>query len=54
MTDLQTYLRPYRFTNPARMVMRRGASLLVEAMARHLHGRVLDIGCGEKAKRHSG
>jgi SAM-dependent methyltransferase len=34
------------------MVIRRGALLLVRAMGGHLHGRVLDIGCGEKAKRH--
>ncbi len=52
MTDLQTYLRPYRLTNPARMVLRRGAQLLLRAMDRHLSGRVLDIGCGAKAKRH--
>ncbi len=52
MSDLQSYLRPYGLTNPARMVMRRGAELLVPAMARHLRGRVLDIGCGSKAKRY--
>jgi len=52
VTDLQTYLRPYRLTNPARMVLRRGAQLLLRAMDRHLSGRVLDIGCGNKAKRH--
>jgi len=49
--DLQAYLRPYGITNPARMVVRRGAALLIRAMDSHLHGRVLDIGCGEKAKR---
>ncbi len=32
--------------------MRRGAELLVSAMDAELHGRVLDIGCGRKAKRH--
>jgi ubiquinone/menaquinone biosynthesis C-methylase UbiE len=34
------------------MVVRRGAELLIEAMDAHLGGRVLDIGCGLKAKRH--
>ena len=34
------------------MVMRRGAALLEQAMQEHLFGRVLDIGCGAKAKRH--
>ena len=51
MRDLQAYLRPYGITNPARMVVRRGAALLILAMDRFLRGRVLDIGCGEKAKR---
>jgi ubiquinone/menaquinone biosynthesis C-methylase UbiE len=52
MTDLRRYLEPYGLAHPARMVMRRGAQLLVRAMDAHLHGRVLDIGCGLKAKRH--
>ena len=52
MTDLQSYLRPFRLSNPARMVIRRGAKLLVAAMTEHLRGRVLDIGCGEKSKRY--
>ncbi len=52
MRDVKTYLRAYGLTNPARMVMRRGAMLLVKAMDEHLHGRVLDIGCGRKEKRH--
>ena len=52
MTDLKSYLRPYGLTNPARMVIRRGAQLLLQAMEEHLCGRVLDIGCGEKAKRY--
>jgi SAM-dependent methyltransferase len=51
VADLKTYLRDYPVTNPARMVMRRGARLLRHAMEQYLHGRVLDIGCGEKAKR---
>jgi SAM-dependent methyltransferase len=34
------------------MVIRRGAELLVDAMARNFRGRVLDIGCGAKSKRH--
>ncbi|MEX0958179.1 MAG: class I SAM-dependent methyltransferase [Burkholderiales bacterium] len=51
MTDLQAYLRPYGCTNPARMAIRRGAGMLVEAMGRYLSGRVLDIGCGSKSKR---
>ena len=51
MRDLQAYLRPYGITNPARMVVRRGAALLILAMDKFLRGRVLDIGCGEKAKR---
>jgi SAM-dependent methyltransferase len=33
------------------MVMRRGAELLVPAIHQYLHGRVLDIGCGNKTKR---
>lgn len=52
MTDLHSYLRPFGLTNPARMVMRRGAELLVGAMGQYLHGRVLDIGCGLKTKRY--
>ena len=52
MTDLRSYLEPYGLTHPARMTMRRGAQLLVGAIAAHLRGRVLDIGCGRKAKRH--
>jgi SAM-dependent methyltransferase len=52
VTDLHSYLRPYGLMNPARMVMRRGAELLVRAMDQHLRGRVLDIGCGLKTKRH--
>ena len=51
MPNLSAYLRPYSLTNPARMVIRRGATLLVDAIGDHLHGRVLDIGCGAKAKR---
>lgn len=51
MTDLRGYLRPFGLTNPARMVMRRGAELLVRAMHQYLRGRVLDIGCGLKTKR---
>lgn len=52
VTDLHSYLRPYGLTNPARMVMRRGAALLLRAMDQYLHGRVLDIGCGLKTKRY--
>lgn len=51
MTDLRAYLRPIGLSDPSRMVMRRGAELLVRAMHRYLHGRVLDIGCGLKTKR---
>ena len=51
-TGLQEYLRPFGITHPAYMVVRRGAALLREAMGRYLHGRVLDIGCGMKDKRH--
>jgi SAM-dependent methyltransferase len=52
VTNLRVYLRPYGYTNPARMVMRRAAGMLVDAMDRYLSGRVLDIGCGSKAKRN--
>lgn len=51
MRDLAAYLGPYGITNPARMVIRRGAQLLIRAMDSSLSGRVLDIGCGDKAKR---
>lgn len=51
MPDLPAYLGPYGITNPARMVIRRGAHLLIRAMDVYLSGRVLDIGCGDKAKR---
>lgn len=51
MTDLRAYLRPIGLADPSRMVMRRGAELLVRAMRQYLRGRVLDIGCGLKAKR---
>jgi SAM-dependent methyltransferase len=49
--DLDAYLRPYGLSNPARMAVRRGAELLTGAMDRYLRGRILDIGCGAKAKR---
>jgi SAM-dependent methyltransferase len=52
VTDLQRYLRPFGLTHPARMVVRRGAELLTRAQGRYLQGRVLDIGCGLKTKRH--
>jgi SAM-dependent methyltransferase len=51
VTDLRAYLQPYGLANPARMVMRRGAEMLVQAMQQYLRGRVLDIGCGRKTKR---
>jgi SAM-dependent methyltransferase len=52
MTDLQAYLRRHGYASPARMVIRRGARLLTNIMPRYLAGRVLDIGCGDKSKRH--
>lgn len=51
MSDVRAYLRSYGLMHPSRMVMRRGAALLHGAMSKHLRGRVLDIGCGAKAKR---
>jgi SAM-dependent methyltransferase len=52
MTDLAAYLKPFGPTNAARMVVRRGASLLVGAMGKYLRGTVLDVGCGNKSKRY--
>lgn len=51
MIDVRAYLKPFGLTNAARMVMRRGASLLVPAMQAYLRGRILDIGCGSKSKQ---
>ena len=49
--NIRQYYNRFKLTDPAYMVIRRTTPLLIAAMERYLTGRVLDIGCGEKAKK---
>lgn len=48
--NVRQYYSRFGITNPAHMVVGRITPTLVAAMRRYFTGRVLDIGCGEKAK----
>jgi SAM-dependent methyltransferase len=49
---MKEYLAPYPLTHPAWRVVRIAARHIHDRAERYLHGRVLDIGCGAKSKRH--
>ena len=52
MADLKKYYSQCRITDPSYMVIKRSTPKLMESMDHFLHGRLLDIGCGNKDKQY--